>query len=208
MSSKTTSDDVSVLLYMIPFIASGVYGIYLGVTGGVSHLLSSSVYLDVTRDPIIFLIGTLGVGLGVVMEVYSTGADSRRTKLGSISSNLQVIAAASFILALICALYANGGSISGAASDFISGRFSIIFPILMVGFSYLLIIPLRVGDVEKPAFLGFISMLLVPLALHEIGKRNSAAGLSVSLVLIAVGAALFWKAYRTADQKKMESAGR
>ena len=208
MSKKTTSDDVAVLLYMAPFIASGVYGIYLGVTGGVSHLLSSSVYLDVTRDPIIFLIGTLGVGLGVVMEVYSTGVESRRAKMGSISGTLQVIAAASFILALICALYANGGSISGTASDFISGRFSILFPILMVGFSYLLVIPLNVGDVESPAFLGFISMLLVPVAIHEIGKRNSVAGLSVALVLIAIGAALFWKAYRAMDQKKAESAGR
>lgn len=208
MSKKAPYDDVSVLLYMVPFIASGVYGIYLGVAGGVSHLLSSSVYLNVTRDPIIFLIGTLGVSLGVVMEVYSTGAESRRAKLGSISNNLQVIAAASFILALICALYANGGSLSGTGSDFLSGRFSILFPILLVGFSFLLIIPLSVGDVEKPAFLGFISMLLVPVALHEIGKRNSVAGLSVSLVLIVIGAALFWKAYRTVDQKKTEPAGR
>jgi len=208
MSNKANSDDISVILYMVPFIASGVYGIYLGITGRVSYLLSSSVYLNVTRDPIVFLVGTLGVSLGVVMEVHSTSAESRRAKMASISGNLQMIAAASFILALICALYASGGSLSGAGSDFISGRFSIIFPILMVGFSYLLIIPLKVGDVEKPAFLGFISMLLVPVALHEIGKRNSVAGLFVSLVLIALGAALFWKAYSVADQKKTESSDR
>lgn len=206
MSKKATSDDVSVLLYMIPFVASGLYGIYLGVTGRVPHLLSPSVYLTVTRDPVIFLVGTIGVCLGVVVEVSSARAESRRSMLSSVSNNLQVIAAASFILALICALYANGLSISGTAGDFVAGRFSILFPILMVVFSYILIIPVTVGDVEKPAFLGFISMLLVPVALHEIGKRNSAAGLGVSFVLIAIGAALFWRAYSASDKKKTETA--
>ena len=192
MSKKVSSDDFATLLYLVPFIASGVYGIYLGVADGVSHVLSSTVYLTVTRDPILFLIGTLSVLLGVVLEVSSTSPAGRPAKLGSVSSSLQVIAAASFVLALVCALYAHGFSdLSAAAHDFVIGRFSLIFPILLVVFSYVITVPFNLSSVGKPAILGIIAMLLVPVSVYEIGKRNALVGLGAALVLLIVGSGFF-----------------
>ncbi|MGP8126081.1 MAG: hypothetical protein ACLQEQ_09525 [Nitrososphaerales archaeon] len=209
MSKKVPSDDVAVLLYMVPFIASGVYALYLGVAGGVSHVLSPTVYLTVTRDPILFLLGTLSVLLGVVFEVSSTSPAGRPAKLGSVSSTLQVIAAASFVLALICALYAHGFSdLSGAASDFVTGRFSLIFPILLVFFSYLITAPFNIGSIGKPTVLGIIAMLLVPVSVYEIGKRNTVVGLGAALVLLIVGFGFFlMSTKKVPGQGKVSGAG-
>lgn len=192
MSKKTSSDDASVLLYMVPFIASGVYALYLWAASGISSVLPESVYLTVTRDPILFLVGTFSVMLGVVLEVSSTGPAGRPTKLGSVGSTLQTIAAASFILALVCALYANGFSnVSGAANDFLVGRFSLVFPLVMLLFSYLITAHFNLVSLRTPTILGIIAMILVPASLYEVGKRSLTLGLAVGLVFMIAGLSLF-----------------
>lgn len=194
MSKKVSSDDLSVLLYMVPFIASGAYALYLWAASGISSSLPESVYLTVTRDPILFLVGTFSVMLGVVLEVSSTGPAERPAKLNSVGNTLQTIALASFVLALVCALYANGFSnVSGAASDFLTGRFSLVFPVVMVLFSYLIIGRFNLPSVKTPTILGIIAMLLAPASLYEVGKRNAVLGLAVALVFMIAGVGLFLK---------------
>ena len=192
MSKKAFSDDVFVLLYMVPFIASGVYALYLWAASGISSVLPGSVYLTVTRDPVLFLVGTFSVMLGTVLEVSSAGPAGRPAKLGSVGSTLQTIAAASFILALVCALYANGFSdISGAANDFLVGRFSLVFPAMMVLFSYLITAPFNFVSLRTPTIMGIIAMMLVPASLYEVGKRNVTLGLAAALVFMIIGLGLF-----------------
>jgi hypothetical protein len=203
MSKKLSTDDASVFLYMVPFIASAVYALYLGVVNRVSFVLSSSVYLEVTRDPIVFLIGTLSVMLGVALEVSSTGPEERTAKLGSVSNTLQVIAVTSFILAGVCALYAHGFSdVSGAASDFIAGRFSLVFPIMLVLLSFLITARINLGSIGTPSILGIIAMLFVPVSVYEVGKRNTVVGLVAALVLMMAGVGLFLLSNRKASDKK------
>ncbi|MGD0477385.1 MAG: hypothetical protein ABSB29_04355 [Nitrososphaerales archaeon] len=204
MSKKVSSDDASTLLYMVPFIASGVYALYLWVASGISSVLPSSVYLTVTRDPILFLVGTLSVMLGVVLEVSSTGPSGRPAKLGSLGNTLQTIAVASFILAFVCAFYAHGFSdVSGAASDFLVGRFSIVFPVVMVLFSYLISARFNFTSLRTPTILGIVAMLLSPASLYAIGRRNPSLGLVVALVFLLAGLGLFLISNRkVADQEK------
>jgi hypothetical protein len=200
MSKKFSSDDASVLLYMVPFIAYGGYALYLWAASGISSVLPGSVYLTVTRDPTLFLVGTFSVMLGVVLEVSSTAPAGRPAKLGSVGNTLQTIAAASFILALVCALYANGFSnISGAASDFLMGRFSLVFPIVMVLFSYLITARFNITSLRTPTILGIIAMILVPASLYEVGKRSTALGLAVAFVFLMAGLSLFLVANRRAS---------
>ena len=208
MSKKVSSDDVSVLLYSVPFIASGVYALYLWAVGGISSVLPESVYLTVTRDPILFLAGTFSVMLGVVLEVSSTAPAGRPTKLGSIRSTLQTIAAASFILALVCALYANGFSnISGTSKDFLTGRFSLIFPLVMLLFSYLINARFNLVSLRTPTIFGIIAMLLVPVSVYEVGKRSTVVGLAVGFVFMIAGLSLFLMSNRkVADQDKRRGA--
>ena len=191
MSRDGSSDDVSVVLYLVPFIASGAYGIVLWLQAGFSVQLPSAVYLTVTRDPIIFAVGTLAVLAGAFLEVSSTERAARREKLSSIGNTLQSIAVASLVLVLISAIYANGADLSGAATDFIVGRYGLVFPVMMVVLSYLITAQFNIGSLRNPQMLGIIALLLVPVSLYEIGKRQTALGLVVSLALIVVGTYLF-----------------
>jgi hypothetical protein len=204
MSKKVSLDDASILLYMVPFIASGVYALYLWAASGISSVLPGSVYLTVTRDPILFLVGTFSVMLGVVLEVSSAGPAGRPAKLVSVGNTLQTVAVASFILAFVCALYANGFSdVSGAANDFLVGRFSIVFPVVIVLLSYLITVRFNLVSLRTPTLLGIIAMILAPASLYEVGKRNSSLGLVVAFVFMITGFGLFLMSDRkAADQNR------
>jgi hypothetical protein len=192
MSRRGYSEDVSTLLYLVPFLASGVYGLVLWIQNGISATLPPSVYLSVTRDPIIFIIGSLAVLLGVMVEVNSTDLAARRAKLMSLSNTLQSVAAASLILVFLSALYANGFTdLSGAATDLIIGRYGLVFPALLVLLSYALSVQLRLSTLANRKSLAVISLLLVPASIYVVGKRQTALGLFVALILLAAGVGLY-----------------
>ncbi|MDV3293697.1 MAG: hypothetical protein LYZ70_05450 [Nitrososphaerales archaeon] len=192
MGRKGWYEDLSSTLFLMPFIASGIYAIYLWALAGPSLRLPTSVYLKVTRDPTVFLVGTLAVLLALIVDLWNTEPANRRGQLALESGYLQRVAAASFVLALVMAWYANGFlDVSGTARDFFVGRFSLVFPTLVFLLSYLITTPLNVRDLGKSRVLGIISMLLVPAVVYELGKRNVLAGLVVSAFLIVAGLFLF-----------------
>ncbi len=192
MSTRPRTEDFSTLLYMVPFVASGVYGLLLWVQNGISALLPKTVYLTVTRDPIIFVVGSLSVLLGVVVEVNGTELAARRAKLASLGGTLQSLAAASLILVLICAWYANGFTdLSGAATDFIVGRYGLVFPALMVLLSYIVSAQFRLTSLTSRKFLAIVAMLLVPVSLYEIGRRTLFVGLLMAFLFLVAGLALY-----------------
>jgi len=205
MSTRGRYEDVSTLLYLVPFIASGVYGLALWLQSGISLVLPSSVYLTVTRDPFLFIIGSLAVMLGVIIEVNGTEPATLPAKLASIGSILQSIAVASLILVLICAFYANGFTdVSGAATDFIIGRYGIVFPVLLVLLSYLVTAQFKLESVTNRTVLAVIALLLVPASLYEIGKRQTGLGLGIAFVFLMIGLALYLIPERKPSPPKRE----
>lgn len=192
MSSRGYAEDLSTLLYIVPFLASGVYGLVLWVQAGVSLILPPSVYLTVTRDPTVFIIGSLSVLLGVMVEVNSTDPAGRRAKLVSVGGTLQSIAVASLILVLISALYANGFTdLSGTAADFIIGRYGLVFPAMLVLLSYLITVQFRLASLTNRKVLAVVAMLFVPVSLYEIGKRQITVGLVIALLFLLVGLGMY-----------------
>ncbi|MDA4119997.1 MAG: hypothetical protein OK436_05375 [Thaumarchaeota archaeon] len=192
MATRGYADDISTLLFLVPFLASGIYGLVLWVQAGISPLLPTSVYLTVTRDPILFIIGSLSIMLGVMIEVSSADPTVRQAKLASIGNNLQSIAIASLVLVIISAFYANGFlDLSGAATDFIIGRYALVFPAMLVLLSYLLTARFRWSALMNRKVLAVVALLLVPASIYELGKRQPTLGLGGALVLLVVGVALF-----------------
>ncbi len=188
MSSRGRYDDLSTLLYLVPFAASGIYGLVLWVQEGISPTLPSSVYLTVTRDPLLFIIGTLSVLVGVMIEVNSTEAAARRSRLLTLGNTLQSMAAASLVLVLLAAWYANGFTdLGGAATDFIVGRYGIVFPAVLVLLSYLISAQFRLASLTSRKGLAVIALLLVPVSLYEIGKRALFIGLLIAFIFLLVG---------------------
>ena len=192
MSIRGRYEDVSTLLYLVPIVVPIVYALVLWVQGGISSVLPASVYLAVTRDPILFIGASLAVMLGVVIEVNGTEPGGRFAKLASLGGTLQSIAVASLVIVVIGALYANGFTdITGAATDFVVGRYGIVFPATLVLLSYLLTVQFKLPGVTRRQLLAAVALLLVPASLYEIGRRQNTLGIGVAFVFLVAGLALY-----------------
>lgn len=196
MNRRETYEDVSFLLLFVPFIASGLYALYLWSGQGISFFLPEQAYLGVTRNPDIFLIGTLAVLLSVVLEVTIEDPAKRAERAASVSRRLQRLAAASFILAITTAWYANGFALDfgGTGLDVFLGRFTVVFPALLILLSFLIVTPLRLRSLAQAKTLAIIILLAVPLVIYEVGRRNTQLGLAGSLLLTILAVSLLnWK---------------
>ncbi|MDG6901511.1 MAG: hypothetical protein JRM80_06070 [Nitrososphaerota archaeon] len=188
MSAKGRYEDLSTLLYLVPIAGGVLYALALWVQSGVSLVLPTDVYLTVTRDPILFMAGTLAVLLGLMIEVNGAEPAERPSKLASLGGTVQSIGIASLAIVLLSAWYSNGFTdLGGAATDFIVGRYGIVFPALMVLLSYLLTARFRLRSLADRKAIATIALLLVPASLYEIGKRQIVLGLGVAFVLILIG---------------------
>jgi len=205
MSSRGRYEDLSTLLYLVPFAASGVYGLVLWIQNGISATLPSSVYLAVTRDPLLFMLGMLSVLLGLMIEVNSTELAARRSKLQTLSGTLQAMAAASLVLVLLAAWYSNGFTdLGGAATDFIIGRYGIMFPAMLVLLSYLISAQFRFASITSRKGLAVIAMLLVPVSLYEVGRRALFLGLLLAFILLLTGLGIYLYPEKKAAPEKRD----
>jgi hypothetical protein len=205
MSSRGRYEDLSTLLYIVPFAASGVYGFVLWIQNGLSATLPTSVYLTVTRDPLLFMLGTLSVLLGIMIEVNGTELAARRSRLQGLSNTLQSMAGASLILVLLAAWYSSGFTdLGGAATDFIVGRYGIVFPAVLVLLSYLISAQFRFASLASRKGLAVVALLLVPVSLYEIGKRALFVGLLIAFLLLLAGIVVYLYPERKAAPAKEE----
>lgn len=196
MNRRETYEDVSFLLLFVPFSASGLYALYLWAGHGLSFFLPEQAYLGVTRNPNIFLLGTLAVLLSVILEVSIEDPPRRAERAASVSRRLQRLAAASFVLAIIAAWYANGFArdFGGTGLDVFLGRYTIVFPALLILLSFLIATPLRLGSLAQTKTLAIILLLAVPAVIYEVGRRNTQLGLAGSLLLTILAVSLLnWK---------------
>jgi len=192
MSLRGRYEDISTLLYLVPIVVPIVYALLLWVQSGLSATLPSSVYLTVTRDPIVFIAASLAVMLGVIVEVNGTDPKERRAKISLLGGTLQSIAVASLVVVVIAALYANGFTdLGGAATDFIVGRYGLVFPTTLVLLSYLITVQFKLPGVTRRQLEAVVALLLVPVSLYEIGRRQTAVGIGIAFVLLVVGTALY-----------------
>ena len=205
MSTRARYEDLTTLLYMFPFVAAVGYAILLWAETGASAFLPASAYLTVTRDPTLFILGSLAVLLGLMIEVNGTDPSARPAKLASLGGTLQSIAVASLAIVLLSVWYANGFTdLGGAGTDFLLGRYGLVFPAVMVLLSYLLTARFRLGALANQKAIALIALLLVPVTVREIGKRELAVGMLVSLLRIVAGLYLFLFPIKRARPEKQE----
>ncbi len=182
MANRDTLQDASAILYLVPFLVAGVYGLALWVAGGISAILPSTVYLTVTRSPYVFSAGILAVFVGIALDVDSTDEKGRQQKVSAVSNMLIKMAVASFVLAFIFAIYSAGPV--GGVTDFLVGRYNLVFPTLLVVFSFLLSAQFRFEAVMTLRNLGIIAMLLVPASLYVLGRHHTTLAIFATLVLV------------------------
>ncbi len=180
--------DVALILYAFPFIINFVYAIYLWSGAGFSAILPQLVYLEVSQSPYIFLAGFAAVLLAAVIDFNSETTASKRSVVVALSKRLQAIAFLSLFLAFITAWYSAGGDIGTAVFNVLDGRYPLVFPALLVFFSFVILPSVKLQGANLRNLLVVVLLVASPAALYELGKRNTAAGLGVGLILL-LGAA-------------------
>jgi hypothetical protein len=191
MSKPQNREDVPFLLFLVPFAVSGLYAIYLWAQAGISSTLPASVFLEVTENPYVFLVGFVAVIFGAIIDVLQEEPAQRRAKLIRESNTVQIVAVAALVLGALCAWYAAGFNISAAGSDILQGRYVIVFPALLVAFSFLMLPSVTLRRDQTKNVLTVVLLLAVPLSIDEIGKRSFFAGIGVGIVLLIAAIYLY-----------------
>ena len=191
MKSSDSKEDVPFLLFLVPFAISGVYAIYLWAEAGLSATLPQTVFLQVTENPYVFLVGFTAVIIGAVMDVLYAEPAMRRAKVIQESTTIQIIAVVALVLGALCAWYAAGFDPGAAAGNILAGRYVVVFPALLVIFSFLMLPAVSIRKDQTNIVAIAVLLLAVPLAVDEIGKRSFFAGMGVGLILLIAAGYLY-----------------
>lgn len=195
-STNEGRQDIPFLLFLVPFAVPGLYAIYLWATTGLSATLPQSVFLQVTENPYVFLVGFVAVVIGASMDVMIEPQERRRAKLVHDSDNLQKIAIASLVLGVLSAWYAAGFDPGQAAVNILAGKYVVVFPALLIAFSFLMLPSVRFNRSQARNIIVILLFLAIPLSVDEIGKRSFYAGMTGGLVLLVVALYLLLEGQR------------
>jgi hypothetical protein len=182
--------DVALLLYAAPFILNFVYALYLWIGAGISAVLPQYVFIEVAQSPYLFLAGFAAVCLAAVMDFNSGTPETRKSALAALSKRLQSIAVASIVLAFVSSWYAASFDVGTGLVNLLDGRYPLVFPALLVFLSFVILPSVKLEGANRKNLLVIVLLVASPAALYELGKRNTAAGLGVGLVLLLLAAYL------------------
>lgn len=190
MDKRELYEDISFILFIVPFALPTFYAIYLWIANGLSLFLPEGVYLTVTRDPIIFMIGVFSIIFASYIELMVEEVSKRGEAILRLSKRLQKIAALSFILAVLTSLYSNSFDLAGMVFDILAGRYTLVFPLILFFMSYLMVAPINIASIANMKFLAILLLLLVPFVLL-IGRAHTSISLLASLILMIIAAIIF-----------------
>jgi hypothetical protein len=170
-------EDVSFLLYMVPILLNGIYALFLWFPQGIGFALPSEVYLKVTKDPVIFLAGFSVICIALLLETQTTPKNMRAEKVEQNISRIRILAFLSLALSIITAWSATGYSSNfiNLLSLYTEGRYAMIYPALLLGFSFLIHPSLKFG--LKKSHIGYevvplILFLLSPVSLFILWRAK------------------------------------
>jgi len=199
MSSKERIQDVSFLLFLVPFAASAIYAIYLWVESGISATLPQSVFLQVTENPYVFLLGFAAVVVGATLDVTSEALPKRKQKLVEESNRLQYLAVTALVLGGLCAWYAAGFDVGAGVSNLLDGRYAVIFPVMVILVSYLMLPSVTLKRGSAGYLLSVLCIVGSLAIIDEVGKRNYFAGIALAAALVVLS--IYFYLYGSGDSE-------
>jgi hypothetical protein len=218
MSSKDFGEDVAFLLYLVPVVASILYGIADWISTAKSSTMPTAAYLDVAKSPYLFLISVVAICLAVILEVRSTNSPERNGIVQANISRMQILAVVVLVISFLAAFSAGSYDVGNAFSLFVNGRYALIYAFFLIGISLLLAPKQVLGNLKVasiPDLLGLILLVLSPVLFYlairvHLHISESAIG---SLIVGIVGFVLLFlgptfgtkKTAQTSQQKKPAS---
>ncbi|MEM1993950.1 MAG: hypothetical protein QXW32_00510 [Nitrososphaerales archaeon] len=167
---KDSVEDAAFILYIFPILINGAYGLWSWIAGGADLDVLQKVYLNITREPIIFLAGLLAVCVAVLLDTKYLGS------LEDIDRRVTRLAYFCFITALIIAIVSTGFNIASSLTLFLQGRYALIFPALLVLLSLLMRLRGLSLGFSNGVFRGIslILLLISPLTLYILWRLGAA----------------------------------
>ncbi len=205
LQKAETTENISFILYLVPLISSTIYAISLWASEGLSLTLPETVYLSVTKDPYLFLISFLAICCAVLIEVFGSSKESRLSRIETNSKQIQILAVISFSAAVLSVWSTIGYSfdISRTLQILLSGRYALIFPLMLFILAFLLNTSLKFNllsfnNLMKNA--SFILMIASPLIFYGLWRIHVPweGIISITLIILIIGVALIL--YKGLDQ--------
>ncbi len=205
LQKAETTENISFILYLVPLISSTIYAISLWTSEGLSSTLPETVYLSVTKDPYLFLVGFLAICCAVLIEVFGSSKESRLSRIETNSKQIQILAVISFSAAVLSVWSTIGYSfdISRTLQILLAGRYALIFPLMLFILAFLLNTSLKFNllsfnNLMKNA--SFILMIASPLIFYGLWRIHVPweGIISITLIILIIGVALIL--YKGLDQ--------
>ncbi len=200
-----TTENISFILYLVPLISSTIYAISLWASEGLSLILPETVYLSVTKDPYLFLIGFLAICCAVLIEVFGSSKESRLSIIEANSRQIQVLAVISFSAAVLSVWSTIGYSfnISRILQILLEGRYALVFPLMLFILAFLLNTSLRFNLLSFNNLVKNVSLILMissPLIFYGLWRIHVPweGIISITLITLITGVALLL--YKGLDQ--------
>ena len=205
MSSKDFGEDAAFLLYLVPVVASIIYGSVEWAITAKTSTMPPTAYLIVAKSPYLFLISVVAICLALILEVRSAKQSDRSNVIQANTNRLQILAVVVLIISFLAAWSTAGYDLSNGFSYFVNGRYAIIYAFFLIGISLLLSPKQVLGNVKLasiPDILGLLLIVVSPVLFYgglkiHLGFTASAIGAFIvaiiGFVLLAAGSSLFGK---------------
>jgi hypothetical protein len=201
-------EDLSFLLYLSPLLINIVYPLYLWFT---LNLLPSDVYLKVTNNIVVLLVGVLAVVIAIMLEVWINPMEVRIKKIGENIPRMRVLAFLLIILSLIFVWVASGYSLNliEVFDLYLEGRYAILYPLLLL-FLSLFLSPSMKHLFKFPTIVfEVIPIILIassPLLLYIFWRLKLSSNIvfSIPTLVFVAGIALFLYRLRVEGKSKSD----
>jgi len=152
--TKEQLQNLTTILYAVPFIAGILWWLYYFVILDAVDRNLYNVFLMVSKDPIFFLIGFLGVVSATIVDVKSSNEG-----LEKIMEKLDKIALILIIIEILGAVIVVNLNITKLFYLIIDGKYAVIFPLSLLVYSYL--IPVGKMHLSRPNIISLVKGLAI-----------------------------------------------
>ena len=156
-------ENVSFILYLVPLLLSASYALFLWISEGLSFTIPETVYLTVTKNPYIFLIGFLAICLAVLIEIFSSPTESKLIKLTDNARQIQFLAYIC-IGSVVVSVWSTSGyslNIGQFLQILLEGRYALIFPLMLFILSLILNPKLKINILSTNTLIKNASIFLL-----------------------------------------------
>jgi hypothetical protein len=191
-------EDVAFLLYLVPIVASVVYGAYEWFQiAPNSSSMPTTAYLIVSKSPYLFILSLAAVCVALIIEVRTSAIASRPAIVSANVTRMQMLALVSLFVSLVAGISAAGyGDLVTGFGNFLAGRYVLIYAFFLLGTSILIspnhfLVISNFGAILE--LIGLILIAISPIIIYaglKIHLSFSESGI-LSLVTLIVGLILF-----------------